>query len=187
MNSTDTAPAPRRRGSLLLIAIVVALVVLFLWMRRDNAPEATVAIPAPAEPAPAPARPTYSSTDSSLPPGAHWEQGILLDAAGNRILNAAGLPPGPPIPVAKPIPIQAAPGDIVGYTVDANGVSHPLRADSIKSAANTPGTYAAVDIWADGGPAVVAPTQGVHLTAQQVEKLRAAERARDQAQAQGNR
>ncbi|CAN5116063.1 hypothetical protein BH11PSE14_BH11PSE14_10870 [soil metagenome] len=181
MNSTDNSPAPPRRGSLILVALVLALVALFFWMRRESAPVATVAAPPP--PAPAPVRAAvYSSGDPSLPPGAHWEQGILLDADGKRILSAAGLPPGPRTPDAKPVPIKAAPTDIVGYRVDANGVSHPMRAEDIKTAANAPGTFAAVDMWADGGPAVVAPTQGVHLTEQQVEKLRAAERARDQAQ-----
>ena len=43
-------------------------------------------------------------------------------ADGTRILNEAGLPDsGVPLPVAKPIPIKAAPSEIIGYKKDANG------------------------------------------------------------------
>ncbi len=180
MNMTSNTSAPRRRGSLILVALVVALIALFVWMRREAAPGPADA-PPPVAAAPVTAA-TVASTDSTLPPGAHWEQGILLAADGSRILNSAGLPPGPPLPVAKPIPVDAAPTEVVGYTVDAQGVSRPLRAGDIKTAANTPGSFAVVDMWANGGPAVVAPTQGTHLSPAQVEKMRAAERVRDQAQ-----
>ena len=101
-----------------------------------------------------------------------------VDANGNRILNEAGLPiPAQPLPVAKPIPIRAAPSEVIGYTVDAQGVSRPIRAGELKAVPNTPGSFAVVDMWADGGPAVVPATKGQALSPAQLERLRAQERA----------
>lgn len=177
------ATSPNRRrtgpGSIGLVVIVLALLAYYFWSRAA----VVTSPPAPAvAPLPRPVA-TTPATGLGLPPGAHYEEGILLDAQGQRILNEAGLPPGPPLDPAKPIPIKAAPGDIVGYRKDANGVSQPMRASDIKTAANTPGTYAVVDMWANGGPAVVAPTQGRHLSDAEVARLRAAEAQRDAASA----
>ena len=176
------APAVRRPGigTILLVVAVLALLVYYFWPRHAESTDSPV--PVTDAVVAAPAAPVALGTDG-LPAGAHYEGGILLDAQGQRILNSAGLPPGPPLEAAKPIPIKAAPGDIVGYRKDANGVSQPMRASDIKTAANAPGTYAAVDMWADGGPAVVAPTQGRHLSDAEVARLRAAEAQRDAASA----
>lgn len=177
----STPPQPARApfglGSLLIATVVLALLAYYFWPR-----------PQPAQGPAEPVAPIAQATASpSLPvagaDGVRNEDGILVDAQGNRILNAAGLPPGPPLDPAKPIPIKAAPTDIVGYRKDANGVSQPMRASDIKTAANTPGTYAVVDMWANGGPAVVAPTEGRHLTDAEVAKMRAAEAQRDAASA----
>ncbi len=179
MNDAVPARARMGTGTFLLAIAVVALVGYYLWSRPSAAPPAVTAVATPDAVSAAPRAP--ATADAGLPPGAHEEDGILVDAQGQRILNAAGLPPGPPLPPAKPIPIKAAPGEIVGYSTDAKGVSHPMRAGDIKTAANTPGTYAVVDMWANGGPTVVAPTQGQHLTEAEVAKRRAAEAARDAA------
>lgn len=185
MNETNSGSARLRPGTLLVAGAAVLLVAFYFWSRHAGAPvdAAVDATPAPALTVPAAGATSAASLGNGLPPGAHMEEGILLDAQGNRILNEAGLPPGPPLEVAKPIPIAAAPSEIVGYRKDANGVSQPMRAGDIKTAANTPGTYAVVDMWANGGPTVVAPSQGRHLTETEVAKLRAAEEKRDAASA----
>ena len=96
----------------------------------------------------------------------------------NRVPNEAGIPSnGQPIPSAPRIPVKAAPGEVIGYRVDENGISHPLRAgDSVVP--NSPGTYAVVDPWADGGYAVVPATKpGPRISQAELERLRARERA----------
>lgn len=171
------AAAPSRRigaGTLLVGAIVLALLAYFLWPKADTAPAVDAGASAPVTPA-APAAPPQAGVNGVRDLG----DGVLVDAEGNRILNEAGLPLGDPLPPAKPVPIKAAPETVVGYVKDANGVSQPLRAKDIRGAANTPGTYAAVDMWADGGPAVVTPTQGRHLTQAQVDQMRDEERLRE--------
>lgn len=166
-----------RRGILVQLVLgtaVLALLAYYFWPRTEEAapPPAPAAPVTVAKPAPAP---------GTLGPGVRNVGGILLDADGNRILNSAGLPGMEPLPPAKPIPIKAAPNDIVGYSTDANGVSRPLRAKDIRGAANAPGTYVAVDMWAEGGPAVVTPTRpGRLLTEAEVERSRAEERAREE-------
>jgi hypothetical protein len=166
------SPRPGILIQLVLGVAVLGLLAYYFWPRSEEAPSAIAAPVAPSTAAP-PAR--------TVGPAVRNEGGILLDAEGNRVLNAAGLPGTEPLPPAKPIPIKAAPNDIVGYTTDANGVSRPLRAKDIRGAANTPGTYAAVDMWADGGPAVVTPTRsGRMLTEAEVQQSRAEERAREE-------
>jgi hypothetical protein len=183
MTSQQAARAPRL-STLLIVVAVLALLAYFAWSRRAAPPP--VPEPAPvAAVAPAPARPGPWPAIAGLPPGAHYEKGILLDADGRRILNAAGLPPGQPVPNARPIPIDAAPGAVVGYTTQADGSTRPLRAGEMTQPANSPGTYAAVDIFADGGPKVVAPTEGHHLSEAELARARAEEAARDSAQANG--
>jgi hypothetical protein len=184
----NTPVPPVRRlpaGALLVAAAVLALLAYFVLSRRAEAPPAAANATAPAS-VTAPTVPAARNgtdpalpTDMDLPPGAHYEGGILVDADGRRILNEAGLPVGPPLPQAKPIPIKAAPNDVVGYTKDAKGVVRPLRAGDLKGAANAPGTYAVVDMWAEGGPAVVPATEGRRLSDQEVARLRAEEAARD--------
>jgi hypothetical protein len=124
--------------------------------------------------------------DGPLPPGAVSNVGgIPLDAQGHRVLNEAGLPiSNEPIPQARPIPVRAPAGAIVGYKKDAQGNSTPLRAGDLKQIPNSPGTYAVVDMWADGGPAVVQATVGQHLTPAESARRRAEEDARDRASAQ---
>ena len=115
-----------------------------------------------------------------MPAGAREVGGILVDAEGNRILSEAGLPLSKePLPQAKPIPIKAAPGEIIGYAKDANGNSTPIRAGDLKTVPNAPGTFAVVDMWAEGGPTVVPATKGQPLTAAEVAKMRAEEDRRD--------
>ena len=180
MNATSLNRRRIGPGSIALVAMVLALLAYYFWSRSaaDASPQAAAVAPLPR-----PVATTPAIGAGGLPPGAHYEDGILLDAQGQRILNEAGLPPGPPLDPAKPIPIKATPGEIVGYSKDANGVSRPMRASDIKQAANTPGTYAVVDMWANGGPAVVAPTQGRHLSDAEVAKMRTAEAQRDAASA----
>jgi hypothetical protein len=188
MNVPATA-APRRLspGAVLVALAVLALVAYFFWTRGESAAEArqaaaadTAALSAAADRAAAGAAvaPAHA-VPPGMPAGAHYEGGILVDAQGQRILSPAGLPIGPPLPPAPPLPVKAAPNDVVGYTTDANGVSHPLRAKDYAAAQNTPGTYAVVDLWAEGGPAVVPATEGRRLSDAEVAKLRAAEAERD--------
>ena len=173
---TDAAPRKRlSTGNLLLVAAAAALLAYFFWTRRDAGtpvpPPATTAIPAVAnEPV---------SAAASAAGAVRNEGGILLDADGNRVLNAAGLPGTEPLPPAKPVPIKADPNAVVGYATGADGVTREIRAKDIRGAANTPGTYAVVDMWADGGPAVVEPSRGTRLTEAQVAQRRAEERARE--------
>jgi hypothetical protein len=181
------APATPRRNPLpgLLIALVVlGLVAYYFWPRGD----------APAAPAPQGATPAVSAADPALaspsygplPPGAVSNVGgIPLDADGKRILNEAGLPlSNEPLPQAKPIPVKAPAGAIIGYTKDAAGNSQPLRAGDLKQIPNSPGTFAVVDMWADGGPTVVPPTEGKRLTPAESARLQAEEDARDRAASQ---
>lgn len=176
----ELAPS-RRRGSLALLLLVAVLLGYFAWSRWHapaDVPLPTAAVTDAAVPAPA-----RAPVPAGLPAGAHYDEGgILIDAEGRRILNEAGLPPGPPLDPAKPIPVKAAPGEIVGYAKDANGVSKPLRAEDLRGrAANSPGTFAVVDMWADGGPVVVQATEGHHLTPSELAAARAAEDQRDRA------
>jgi hypothetical protein len=189
--NTPASPAARRLspGAVLVALAVLALVAYFLWSRSESAAESRQAAGA-AEAADASAaaerraaagiaRAAAPAVPAGMPAGAHYEGGILVDAQGQRILSAAGLPIGPPLPPAPPLPVKAAPNDVVGYTTDANGVSRPLKAKDYKAAENAPGTYAVVDLWAEGGPAVVPATEGHRLSDAEAAKLRAAEAERD--------
>ena len=178
---------PRSSSSLvgaLLALAALALVAYYYWPRGaatdagDAAPAAALATDADGSIAP-----TASPANGPLPPGAVSNVGgIPLDANGNRILNEAGLPiSNEPLPQAKPIPVKAPKGAIIGYTKDANGNSQPIRAGDLKTIPNSPGTFAVVDMWADGGPTVVPPTEGKRLTPAEVERLRAQEAASEQA------
>jgi len=185
--NTPASPAPRRLspGAVLIALAVLALVAYFLWSRNQAAAEIRQAAAAEASAASAAAERraaaglARSAAPAGMPAGAHYEGGILVDAQGQRILSAAGLPIGPPLPPAPPLPVKAEPNDVVGYTTDANGVSRPLKAKDYKAAENAPGTYAVVDLWAEGGPAVVPATEGHRLSDAEVAKLRAAEAERD--------
>lgn len=171
---------PQRRSNLAGIVIAVlalALVAYYFWPKSEpvpatpqaSGPDAVDAVPA-----------GQPVTRPGLPAGAREVGGILVDAQGNRILSEAGLPISKePLPQAKPIPIKAAPGEIVGYAKDAEGNSTPIRAGDLKSVPNAPGTFAVVDMWADGGPTVVAPTRGNPISEAELAKLRAEEDRRD--------
>jgi hypothetical protein len=188
--NTPASPAARRLspGAVLVALAVLALVAYFLWSRSESAADTRQAAAAAEAAASAAAESRAAgmarsaaarAVPAGMPAGAHYEGGILVDAQGQRILSAAGLPIGPPLPPAPPLPVKAAPNDVVGYTTDANGVSRPLRAKDYKAAENAPGTYAVVDLWAEGGPAVVPATEGHRLSDAEVAKLRAAEAERD--------
>lgn len=162
--------SPRLLPIVLVIA-AIALVAYFYWPR----PQPSNSAPDQQSPAPLGAQsgtiPATGQVD-----GATSAYTYAVDASGNRILNEAGLPiPAQPLPVAKPIPIRAAPSEVIGYTVDAQGVSTPIRAGQLKAVPNTPGSFAVVDMWAEGGPAVVPATKGQAVSPAELEKMRAAE------------
>jgi hypothetical protein len=174
-----TTPAPRRSlFPILMAAAVLALVAYYFWPRAEAPASPDAATTAATD---APATPTASTANGPLPPGAVSNVGgIPLDANGNRILNEAGLPiSNEPLPQAKPIPVKAPKGAIIGYTKDAQGNSQPIRAGDLKQVPNSPGTFAVVDMWADGGPTVVPPTEGKRLSPAEAARLKAEEDARD--------
>lgn len=164
-----------QRWPTLLLALAVIAALAYYWPRTSGqatAPAASADIASAPSAAPVRAAPTAATSTG----------GILLDADGRRILNEAGLPPGPPLPPAKPIPIRAAPGTVIGYSKEADGTAKPIRAGELNAVPNTPGTYAVVDMWADGGPAVVPATVGTQLSPQELARLRASEDRRDRQQ-----
>lgn len=175
----NTPVAPRRNPlpGLLIALVVLGLVAYYFWPRKAEAP-ADAGTPATAA---QPAGDSLSPSNGPLPPGAVSNVGgIPLDAEGHRILNDAGLPiSNEPLPQARPIPVKAPAGTVIGYSKDAQGNAKPIRAGDLKQIPNSPGTYAVVDMWADGGPTVVPPTEGKHLTPAELAKLRAEEAARD--------
>ena len=179
-----TSPATTRRSpwSVILLLAALALVAAYFWPRSAPAP-GTPEQPALNASTPAREARTLSPDYGPLPPGAVSNVGgIPLDADGHRILNSAGLPiTNEPVPQARPIPVKAPPGTIIGYTKDAQGNSQPLRAGDLKQVPNSPGSYAVVDMWADGGPSVVPGTVGHHMTPAEAAKLQAEEDARDRA------
>jgi hypothetical protein len=176
--TTNTTPR-RSLFPILMAAAAIALVAYYFWPRAEApaAPDAAATAAAPN----ATDTPTASTANGPLPPGAVSNVGgIPLDANGNRILNEAGLPiSNEPLPQAKPIPVKAPKGAIIGYTKDAQGNSQPIRAGDLKAVPNSPGTFAVVDMWADGGPTVVPPTEGKRLSPAEAARLRAEEEARD--------
>lgn len=183
MTTPPASPSRRSPLAVLLLLGAIALVAVYFWPRQAAQPD-TAAAPIPTTADAARQAPGASSA-GALPPGVTSVGGILVDANGQRILNEAGLPiTSEPLPQARPIPVRAPPGTIIGYTKDAQGNSKPLRAGDLKQVPNSPGTYVVVDMWADGGPAVVPATVGQHLTPAEVARLRAAEDARDRAASQ---
>lgn len=175
MNTPNTIkPMQRPLVPVVLLVLAAASATYYYWSRfsanpADQAgpnPEASV------QGSPASANGTRAGQGDSQYAG----EGIKVDANGARILNEAGLPDsGVPLPVAKPIPIKAAPSEVIGYKTDANGVVKPIRAGDLDAVPNSPGTYAVVDMWAEGGPAVVPATRGTALSPGDLAKLRAAE------------
>ena len=180
---TSSAPASRRSSltGIVLAIAALALVAYYFWPRA--AAPADAGAPATADAPAAAAAPATRFANGPRPPGAVSNVGgIPLDAEGRRILNEAGLPiSNEPLPQARPIPIKAPPGAVIGYSKDAAGNSHPIRAGDLKQIPNSPGTFVVVDMWADGGPTVVAPTRGQLLSPQEAARLRAEEDARDRA------
>ena len=158
--------------SLLVALLVSSLIAYFLWQQSSTVTP-TVQADLASDSAASPAAASASGSPISAP-------AMRLDENGGRLLNAAGLPDGPPLPVAKPLPIKAAPGQIIGYSTDARGVSQPLRAGDLKAVPNSPGTYAVVDMWADDGYVVVPATApGNRLTEKELVRAREEERKRD--------
>jgi hypothetical protein len=182
MNQT-IAPRRSNLASILIALAALALVAYYFWPKHD----ATSASPSGSEEVDAATEAAApASTRPGLPEGAHEVGGILMDAQGNRILSEAGLPISKePLPQARPIPIKAKPGEIIGYAKDAQGNAKPLRAGDLKAVPNAPGTFAVVDMWAEGGPTVVPATKGQSLTEAELAKMREAEDRRDRAGAAG--
>lgn len=150
-----------------------ALLGYYFWPDAAGPRVAPAAEAGPAS-TPAQASPRAASTTPGGP--------ALVGPDGARILNEAGLPPGPPLPQARPIPIRAAPGEVIGYSVDAQGNTKPLRAGELTAVPNSPGTYAVVDIFADEGNVVVpAPKPGPGLSGAELERRRERERERGRA------
>lgn len=176
-------------GSWLLAAAVLSLVAYYFWpapvTSSTQASAGAAATPGSSADAVANgvagdqagavgAYPSAAASAAGAPPP------MALDANGGRILNEAGLPPGPPLPEAKPLPIKAAPGEVIGYSVDAQGVSHPMRAGDLKVVPNSPGTYAVVDMWGDNGYTIVPATKpGPRMTEAELARARERERLGD--------
>lgn len=169
-------PASARLLPVVLLLAAVGLVAYFYWPK-----------PEPSSSTPVLQTPTSGSMESGAanaarPVGGSAAGTYAVDANGERLLNEAGLPySAEPLPVAKPIPIRAAPSEVIGYTVDAQGVSRPIRAGELKAVPNTPGSFAVVDMWAEGGPTVVPATKGQSLSPAELERMRAAEQASERA------
>lgn len=176
MNTSSASSRPRSRLGLIALLVAAALVASYFWPKSAGQHDE---VPLPASTGDSADSDTPGASNSALPPGAVSNVGgIPVDAEGHRILNEAGLPlSDEPLPVAKPIPVKAPTGAVVGYTKDAQGNTQPVRAGELKQVPNTPGSFVVVDMWADGGPAVVPPTQGKHLTEAELAKLRAQEKA----------
>ena len=175
MNAPNTIkPLRRPLVPVVLLALVAALAIYYYWSRFSASP-ADQAGPNPEAPVQGSPASTYRT--QAGPGDRHYAgEGIQVDANGARILNEAGLPDsGVPLPEAKPIPIKAAPSEVIGYKTDANGVVKPLRAGDLDAVPNSPGTYAVVDMWAEGGPAIVPATRGTALSPEELAKLREAE------------
>lgn len=166
MNNPQSSVAPSKVARIFLLAAlaVVAALVYYSWGRSTR--------PATGDAAAVAGATTADLADRSAP------SAPAVTGEGERVLNEAGLPVGPPLPPAKPIPVRAAPGDVVGYRKDANGQLRPMKAAELASMpANSPGTYAVVDMWADGGSVVVPPTPaGAPVSAETLERMRTEER-----------
>lgn len=165
MNNSESPAAPKVAKIFLLVAL--AVVAVLVYYTGDRAKQTTT------DDAAATAGSTTASVAASSAASAP-----ALNAQGERVLNEAGLPVGPPLPPAKPIPVRAAPNDVVGYRKDANGQLRPMKAAELAALpANSPGTYAVVDMWADGGSVVVPPTPaGTPVSAETLERIRTEER-----------
>ncbi|MCX7041188.1 MAG: hypothetical protein NT117_00565 [Gammaproteobacteria bacterium] len=170
------APAQPRRQLLpiLLLLLAAASATYFFWPKGagSNGEPQDTGLDAAAGPGTAGATRPQTSPDGRRYAG----EGIEVDANGARILNDAGLPLSTePLPPAKPIPIKAAPQEVIGYAKDAQGVVKPIKAGELTVVPNSPGTYAVVDMWAEGGPAVVPATKGTALSPEELARLREAE------------
>jgi hypothetical protein len=175
MNAPNTIkPLKRTLVPIVLLALAAASATYYYWSRFSSSPADQAGPKAEAAAQGSPASSSGTRVGSGDP--RYAGEGIQVDANGARILNEAGLPDsGVPLPVAKPIPIKAAPSEVIGYKTDANGVVKPIRAGELDAVPNSPGTYAVVDMWAEGGPAVVPATKGTALSPEELAKLRAAE------------
>jgi hypothetical protein len=88
----------------------------------------------------------------------------VADSLG-RTFNRNGDLVGPVLPPPQPIPVRASKGEVIGYREDASSRVVPIRAGDPGPTPNSAGTYAAVDMWADGGSVLVAPKRtGPSLT-----------------------
>lgn len=172
--ATTSRPSQRQLTPILLLVLAAALTAYFFWTRVSGGPTepAGSGLEAPAEPAPS----TVTGPRPAEAGRYYAGEGIEVDANGARILNEAGLPrSAQPLPVAKPIPIKAPPTATIGYSQDAQGVVKPVRAGELAVVPNSPGNYTVVDMWADGGPAVVPATRGTPVSAEELARMREAE------------
>lgn len=92
------------------------------------------------------------------------------DALGRRFNENEDLVGEPALP-AKPLPVVAAKGQVIGYSKGANGQATPIYANASRIVPNTPGTYVAVDMWADGGARVVSVRQEAPLSPTEASRL----------------
>lgn len=151
MDKISSSLSIRRPVSALLLATVAGLSVYY-----------AVSLPSDTDGVVKPAAPVVASTQEPsaqavVSTGAAPQAGYV-EPGSNRLLSVAGTPmPSTPLPQARPIPVKAREGEVVGFALDANGVARPMRAGDLHAVPNSPGTFATVDMWAEGGPAVVAP------------------------------
>lgn len=191
---TNSIPKPRRLrlSSALLLLAAFALAAYFFWGERSRLGFGSASLSGEGESASAQAGRTDGESPSAVYDPASQSAAATrgfgnapvptqAEIAANRVPNEAGIPSnGQPIPSAPRIPVQATPGEIIGYRVDENGVNHPLRAGDPGIVPNSPGTYAVVDPFADGGYAVVAvPKPGPRISQAELDRLRARERERE--------
>lgn len=167
-----------RRASpvgIVLAAMALALVAYYFW------PHSPITMPANSGQAVVDqAQAPDSAAGSAFANAASSPYRLGPDGKPLRTVDGVLVPKEPwAVPSAKPIPVVAAPGQVIGYTVDAQGNSKPVRAGEAGGVPNAPGSFAVVDIWADGGPAVVPATEGQHLTPAEHARLRAQEDASD--------
>ena len=174
--SASNIPKPSQRSlaPVALLLLAAALAAYFFWTRFSAGPSDSTA-PTPDQLA-LPASGTATGPALAADGRRYSGAGIEVDANGARILNDAGLPiSSQPLPVAKPIPIDAPPTATIGYTKDAQGVVRPVRAGDLAVVPNSPGNYTVVDMWADGGPTVVPATKGVSVSPAELARQREAE------------
>jgi hypothetical protein len=160
---SSTQIRPGRRLLAKLAPLAAAGLLIFLALRQDPgvAPAAAPAMPAGNAPA-------TITAGAGIPASKPLPMQGELEPSSNRMLSVAGtVMPSQPLPRARPIPIKAREGEVIGFALDANGTPRPLRAGQLPAVPNSPGTFATVDMWAEDQPVVVAPQRSAPLTPEQ--------------------